>query len=651
MLGDDFEPRAEQRCMAEAVERAMATGGRLFAEAGTGVGKSFAYLLPAIRRILAHGERVVVTTNTIALQEQLVEKDIPLLESIFADGDGEPAFRAALVKGRNNYVSIRRLQLASKRQERLFPDAAARRSLHVIEDWAYKTADGSLATLPQIERPGVWDRVQSDSGNCMGRRCPMYTKCFFQRSRRRAERADLLICNHALFCSDLALRGRGVGFLPKYDHVIIDEAHSFEDVASDHFGLSLSEGRVQHLLSVLHHARTNKGFLADLELEEDGSEATRRAVQAAHNASESARVFFDRLAERARREGGAQGDDAATVRLREAGAVDNLVTPVFNDLTLHLKRLREKAAREEDRYELNSYIERSSAIAHEAEALIEQSLEGCVYWVEAARRGRGSRITLACSPIEVGPALRSALFDQELSVTMTSATLTIGGSFNHAMTRLGCEEAETLALGSPFDFAAQVEVHIESSMPDPRSGEHMEALCAQIERHVRETDGGAFVLFTSYASLRAAARRLRKTLAEDDIPVLAQGEDGTRSAILETFRASGRAALLGTSSFWQGVDVRGDALRNVIITRLPFEPPDRPLTQARLERIAERGGDPFREDSLPRAALRFRQGIGRLVRSSADRGRIVVLDPRIVTRGYGRAFLQALPAPAEAAGE
>jgi len=641
-LGDGFEHRPEQTQMAEAVERCFEDAGRLLVEAGTGVGKSFAYLAPAMLRAIRQNERVVVATNTISLQEQLLEKDVPALRS--ALGLSESDLRVVLVKGRGNYISIRRLELASKKQANYFPDAASRRTLQAIEDWAYQTRDGTLATLPQLERPGVWDRVQSDSGNCMGRRCPRYEQCFYQNARRDMERGDILICNHALFFSDLALRTRDVGFLPPYDHVILDEAHCVEDVASEHFGVSLSEGRVQHLLSMLHQPRTGKGFLSGLPTRDGESRPVVQAFGAVHDAAAAADHFFDALVRRTERRGQSGVPKAATTRIHETGIVENTVTPAFKELSLRLKRLKEIVDRDEDRYELNSYSERAQLIAMETELLVDQEVDGCAYWVEITDGARGRRVTFACSPIEVAPILREKLFGADFSVTLTSATLTTArDSFDHTQTRLGCDDAETLALGSPFDHASQVQLYVDASMPDPRSRDYLEGLAERVRTHIAATDGGAFVLFTSFATMNAIAKRLRPWLAEQGHPLRVQGVDGARSQILREFCEDRRSVLFGVSSFWQGVDVRGDALRNVIITRLPFEPPDRPLTEARLERIREQGGDPFRDDSLPRAVIRFKQGFGRLIRSASDEGRVVVLDPRIVSRGYGRLFLAALP--------
>lgn len=675
-LGARFEARDEQARMAEAVERAMAQRSHLVVEAGTGVGKSFAYLAPAIQRCLLHNERVVIVTHTISLQEQLMEKDVPLLKGTLEEtnaGAWGPmsGLKAVLVKGRGNYVSVRRLKQASERQDRLFADAAQKRSLHVIEDWAYETRDGTLSTLPQLERPGVWDRVQSDSANCMGRRCPTYERCFYQAARREMDEANLLICNHALFFSDLALRGEGVGFLPEYQHVIIDEAHNIEDVASEHFGLNLTEGRVMHLLTTLYHRRTRKGYLPQLGLQAGDTADIDRAVELVMGAETACREFFHGLLELV------QSGRLRNGRMRAADLVDNPLTPALNELGLRLKRIRESIKNEPDRFELNAYIERADRMAKECRALVGQTQEGCAYWIDASGGDQEEsefasirKVGMACSPIDVGPILKDRLFGAGCSVVLTSATLStrsverdapyehVEAAFGHTLGRLGCEGAELLQLGSPFDYARQVELVIDRTAPAPKvwtqhngrkserskaTEEYTEGLATRVLQHVMETKGGAFVLFTSFSVLFAVAEKLGPALAAEGLPMLVQGKDGSRTEILRRFRDDERSVLLGAASFWQGVDVQGRGLRNVIITRLPFDPPDRPLIEARLERITARGGDPFREDSIPRAVIRFKQGFGRLIRSKKDRGKVVVLDSRIATSAYGRLFVAALP--------
>lgn len=675
LFGEGYEPRPEQLEMAAAVERTLAEKSHLLVEAGTGVGKSFAYLVPAMLRAMVHREVVLVATNTISLQEQLMSSDIPrLTHALESACEGLPEgavapIKPVLVKGRSNYVSVRRLGLASKRQDRLIADPAARRSLHVIEDWARSTDDGTLSTLPILERQSVWDKVQSDSGNCMGRKCPNFAQCFFQAARAELDGANLLVCNHALFFSDLALRAQDVGFLPRYHHVILDEAHAAEEVASDHFGAQLSESRVSFLLNSLYTQRSGKGYLPGLTLLGQETDATAHAIRLVEQAHHVSLLFFESVAKAARVLPESPFDDSRakeTSRVRSPGLINNTLTPIMRELALRLTGLKDSVKLEEDRFELNSYAQRAERIALDAEALISQSIPGCAYWVDAGTSDADSRqrINLACAPIDVAPILKEHLFARDFGVVLTSATLTTRTTresesaehaetaFAHTLTTLGCVGARTLQLGSPFDYATQVEVLIdpadEASPAASNSGRpawraSVASLAQRILHHVKETDGGAFVLFTSLATLRACASELAGPLAELGLPLLAQGRDGSRAHILERFRESNRSVLFGAASFWQGVDVRGENLRNVIITKLPFDPPDRPIVEARGEAIRARGGNPFSEDSLPRALVRFKQGFGRLIRSKTDRGRVVILDGRVRTKSYGRLFLAALP--------
>ena len=658
--------------MACAVAEAMQSKSHLLAEAGTGVGKSFAYLVPAMIRAGLCGETVLISTHTIALQEQLMSKDIPRLAAILfpeSEEGGPPPIRPVLVKGRGNYLSIRRLKLASERQERQFSDPAARRSLSVIEDWAYDTEDGSTSSLPALERPGVWTAVQSDSANCMGRKCPNYEACFYQRARAELDGANLLICNHALFFSDLALRSQEAGFLPKYHHVVLDEAHAVEDVASEHFGLSLAEGRVNRLLSSLYTPRGGKGYLPQLQLALQDSSEIGRALSLVDEAQSASRAFFEGAIEFIKRSTGETAKspiDSArvfagqTARIREPGAISNVITPAFRELAIRLKSIREAVRNEQDKFELNAFAVRAESVAVEAEALVSQLVPGAAYWAECEGsddddRFGSPRVKIACSPVDVAPILKEHLFGTDHSVILASATLSTRTvrsgettessetAFGHTLARLGCEGAKTIQLGSPFDYARQVELYVHAVNEKGSYVEGLSPMSHAILSNVEATDGGAFVLFTSFQQLNRCAAELAGPLSVRGNPLLAQGRDGSRTLILQRFREDRRSVLFGAASFWQGVDVPGDNLRNVIITKLPFEPPDRPLNQARCERIEETGGNPFMEDSLPRAIIRFKQGFGRLIRSASDRGRVVILDGRVVTARYGKYFLNALP--------
>ena len=629
-----YESRPQQTAMVRAVDSALSTRRPLLIEAGTGTGKSFGYLLPAVRRVLEHDERVVVVTHTIALQEQLHDKDVPLIRSVVPN-----EFSAVLVKGRNNYVSRRRMERTEQRVDRLLSDPKAQEEVGALSRWVDLTSDGTRTDLDFAPRGDVWDLVRSDSGNCMGRKCPRHDSCFYQLARRRMESGQLLICNHALFFSDLALRARGAGFLPAYDHVILDEAHAVEDVACEQFGTSLAEGSVRHLVRVLHDSRRGRAFLDTLELKEGRESARVSAVQAVQRLAEAAEQFFD-----AWERWGQQAE--ANGRIRAPGIVPDTLTPAVGELKGRLNLLRDLCVQEADGYEIDAYEDRCEDLIGQTKALVEQTISGCVYWLEGMPRPGDAfrRLRLAATAVDASPILREHLFGGKTGVVLTSATLTTGaGSFLHARTRLGCEDAETIELGSPFDHARQMKVLVDERMPEPTAPGYWSSLSRRIDELVQRTDGGAFVLCTNWRTLRECAGLLRRAFGDRGHPVLVQGEDGAPGRLLERFRADRRSVLFGVASFWQGVDVRGESLRNVIITRLPFDPPDKPLVQARHESIESQGGKPFFDDTVPRALIKFRQGVGRLIRSATDEGLVAILDPRVLTKSYGRRFLDALP--------
>jgi ATP-dependent DNA helicase DinG len=619
--------------MAEAVAGTLENGGVLLVEAGTGTGKTLAYLAPAI----LSGKRVLVSTGTKTLQEQIYFKDLAVLREAL-----DVPFTATYMKGRGNYLCLHRFELLregmSGSTPQLFGESAAQTFLPIIEDWSRETETGDRAEIAELpEDVPFWGEIAATSENCIGTECPRYADCFVTRMRSRAAESNLVIVNHHLLCADAAVRQSAYGeVIPECSYAIVDEAHQLEDVATQYFGVSVSNYRFDEL------ARDGERLIATGAAGDrapDLREALDRARDRAHD-------FFRNV--------------SASLPARTQQASDNRVRvtsralePFYEDAALvmgALDMLESTAAlikppspgadtpQEATRVDLAGLATRSGELRDELRFILRANERDYVYFLET--RGRGT--FLRAAPIDVSNILRDVLFDRMKATVLTSATLTVEGTFDYMRSRLGLEKsgaAQLVKLPSEFDYRRQAILYLPRHMPDPRSTDFTAAAAREIIGILEATRGRAFVLFTSYAAMRAI-----QAIAEIELsyPILVQGS-APRSTLLEQFRRTPNAVLLATSSFWQGVDVMGEALSCVIIDKLPFASPGDPITAARIEAITDRGGQPFGEYQVPLAILTLLQGLGRLIRHRDDRGVLAVLDPRLQTMGYGRRFLASLP--------
>jgi ATP-dependent DNA helicase DinG len=624
-----FEARPQQAAMAIKVAEQLAAQGHLLVEAGTGVGKSLAYLIPSVLHGLKESRKIVISTHTINLQEQLFHKDIPIVRKLIA-----PDLQAVLLKGRRNYLCPHRLARARQHAPDLFLRTETQ-ELERIWKWSLSTEDGTLSDFDRPPDMKVWSQVASEAGLCTSRTCGEDLKCGYQQARKRAIAAHLIVVNHSLFFNWLAggeedLTEDEEGFLFPRDFVIFDEAHTLESVAQRHLGIDVSSGSLRRLLHALYHPRTKKGLLAVLRHGE--------TVQRVTDALDAADLFFAHV------ESAAPFGNGKEARITKPDLTENLLFTPLARLARALTDIGNELKDESSKVEV---MESARQVDDTRNAIVEfLSLEKSdhVYWVEKETFGHPPDIRLIGAPVEVAPYLRRLLFRGGESVILTSATLSVSRGLKYFQSRIGGEAAATLQVDSPFDYGRQMKIYLPRHMPEPSQRAQYETeLSRWILHFVTLTKGRAFVLFTSYATMRAVAVALESALADAGLESIVQGGALARHKMLQRFKEDRGSVLFGTDSFWQGVDVPGEALSNVIITRLPFAVPDHPLTQAKLELIISRGGDPFREYSLPEAILKFRQGVGRLIRTQQDKGIIVVLDNRILSKPYGKSFLAVLP--------
>jgi ATP-dependent DNA helicase DinG len=665
-----YEDRRSQRDMAAYIADGYNDGGLQLMEAGTGVGKSFAYLVPALAWARTNRERTVVSTNTINLQEQLVGKDLPLLREALSTGDYVPSF--ALLKGWRNYLCLSRLHQAVGSQRTLLEQDKLD-ELIGLSEWAGHTADGTLSDLPVTPTPEVWDEVSAEADLCPRLKCPHFDRCFLFRARRRAAEADIVVVNHHLLAADLSVRRAQENWdeaavLPPYKRLVLDEAHHLEEVAAGHLGVQVTSRSVRRLLS--RFERNGRGLAPTLshELAARSDAPSRESLEvlqqrlfpALADARRASDALFHRLYERIAEAPGGQlrlSDDFAVDRIWDEGLAFDLDASLtaFRALRESVETIADRLAQADDTerrgqllLELRGALRRLDAVADGLNRTLRPAGGGppTVRWME--RTTRGQSVQLSVVPLDLAPLLRELLFDRLDTVVLTSATLAASGDFDFLEGRLGLggdgsPVTERQIFSSPFDYPSQCLFGIPNDLPEPREDEiaHGAAVVQIVSDLAYASDGGMFVLFTSHASLRRAAAELRMALGTR-WPLLVQGE-APRDVLLRRFREAENAILLGTDSFWEGVDVPGRALRALVINKLPFKVPSEPLTAARLERLAEEGMDGFFHYLLPHAALKLKQGFGRLIRSSKDVGVVVLLDSRAVTKRYGPMLLEGLP--------
>ncbi|MBL7072671.1 MAG: ATP-dependent DNA helicase [Candidatus Omnitrophica bacterium] len=620
----NFEARAQQIEMVKAVQNSLLSRRHLLVEAGTGVGKSLAYLLPLIKWTNECGKKVVISTYTKTLQRQLVEKDLPELKAILGLD-----FSFALCVGSQNYLCLRRLNQNS--QHGLFESEAEKKELVRILRWSKSSKTGLRPSFNRVIAETMWSKICRESDLCLGKKCLFRKECFYAKARFEEYKANILITNHHLFFSHIASGGN---VLPRFDAVTFDEAHTLEDVATSYLGTSISNFQIKHFCDSLFNPESGKGFLRGIKgAPKKKVELVREKLDEVRNTS---LLFFSSLKSRF-------GILSGTIRIREKGLITNYLDEPLSNLAFSLKELLFFARNDEDKIEIEAFISRAQLFNVTLDTILCMRQKEYVYWIEILNRSRGVKYTFFAAPIDIADEFKTKILDDIRPVILTSATISVGGSFEFIKKNLGMgKNSDSLILDSSFDYRKNALLYLSDNLPDPSLEYDLyeQKAIGEIKKIIYFMHGRTFVLFTSFKMMDRAYATLKKELG--GMRILRQGDVG-RYQLLQNFKRAPNAVLLGTATFWQGIDVPGRALECVILSKLPFSVPDEPVAEAKMERLVSENRNPFTHYQMPRAVIMFRQGFGRLIRTEKDKGMVAVIDPRIKTRAYGKTFLSALP--------
>jgi len=636
-----FEYRKPQQDMAVLIAESLENSSHSIIEAPTGVGKSFAYLVPSIIYSLKEKRKAVISTCTINLQEQLIKKDIPVLSEILPY-----EFRSEILKGRHNYICTRRLNNAMIRKNNLF-GSDEQSQLQEIYNWVQKSGKGTLQDIPFKVDENVWSEIFAEEGICTSKSCGTdNSNCFYQQAKVKLKQADLIILNHYLFFTLFGMyEYKSNGYIFADDFVIFDEAHQIEQIASENISPSVSKEQVKFWLHKLYNPRNEKGFFSAKRFS-SGVNLVRFLLNDNDTFFENLQNYvFDKYKSHRNK---------SLLRIREPLDVSNSLEIGLLELYNELKKMTSNAKNDDEENEIKNYAKKVNAIRNTINDFLNQKLDEHVYWIDLSNRSRRN-VMLCMSPVDMSGFFRETIFADDKLCVMTSATLSINKSLNYFRKSVGAESVGSYIMDPVFDYNKQMTVFIPGSIPQPahikyeditdffEDNEYEKALVSNVKQYILKTGGGALVLFTNLKILRKIHNSLLTELKNSGIEVYAQGEGLSKTRLLNEFRKNRNSVLFGVDSFWMGVDVPGDSLRNVIITKLPFDVPDHPVIEAKIEAIEQRGGKPFIEFSLPGAILKFRQGIGRLIRNKTDRGIVVILDSRVLSKTYGKQFLNSLP--------